>query len=61
MPRNKPRGKWVSIYLEKEEYDLLEEVKRRFFNDENISNYKLLKRWVLEKLEEYAEYIKETS
>jgi len=60
MPRNKPRGKWVSIYFEKEEYDLLEEVKKRFFNDD-ISNYKLLKRWILEKLEEYAEYIKETS
>jgi len=61
MPKGKSRGKWVSIYLEKEEYDLLEKVKEEFFSDENISNYKLLKMWILEKLQEYANKIENTS
>ena len=47
--------------MEKEEYDLLEKVKEEFFSDENISNYKLLKMWVLEKLQEYANKIENTS
>ena len=61
MPKGKSRGKWVSIYLEKEEYELLEKVKEEFFSDKNISNYKLLKMWVLEKLQEYANKIENAS
>lgn len=55
--RKKERGKWVSIYFEKEEFELLEKVRRTIEQRRGspISNYKLLKEWVMEKLNSYKD------
>lgn len=47
-------GRWVSIYLNDMEFQRFEKIRKKIEEREGktISPYELVKRWVLEKLEE---------